>query len=168
MFFVGNHAATNIVFEIRSPYFADVRIGFIFEKPQSMRLFSLSLAVTLAFLGCTRTPVRADHHRHGQRGTRATHCHHEPANAVVVPAADEDVFITYGDRVGPDDRVQTNFDGEFAFYGLRPGAYTVYVYSEDTLPPFNNSPDIAIVRQFEIEAGDEAVDIGALRIYKDI
>jgi hypothetical protein len=44
----------------------------------------------------------------------------------------------------------------------------VYVYSEDTLPPFNNSPDIAIVRQFEIEAGEEAVDIGALRIYKDI
>ena len=134
-----------------------------------MRLFSLSLAVSLALLGCTRTP--------GEGGIATVTGNVEleqrivitnPANAVVVPAADEDVFITYGDRVGPDDRVQTNFDGEFAFYGLRPGAYTVYVYSEDTLPPFNNSPDIAIVRQFEIEAGEEAVDIGALRIYKDI
>lgn len=134
-----------------------------------MRLISLSLAVTLALFGCTRTP--------GEGGIATVTGNVEleqrivitnPANAVVVPAADEDVFITYGDRVGPDDRVQTNFDGEFAFYGLRPGAYTVYVYSEDTLPPFNNAPDIAIVRQFEIEEGEEAVDIGALRIYKDI
>ena len=44
----------------------------------------------------------------------------------------------------------------------------MYVYSEDTLPPFNNAPDIAIVREFEIEAGEEALDIGTLRIYKDI
>ena len=137
-----------------------------------MRLFSLSLAVSLALLGCTRTP--------GEGGITTVTGSVEleqrlvitnPTPSVVLPAADEDVFITYGDRVGPDDRVQTNFDGEFAFYGLRPGAYTVYVYSEDTLPPLpplNTSPDIAIVRQFEIEAGEEAVDIGALRIYKGI
>ena len=92
-----------------------------------MRIFLLSLAVTIALVGCTRTP--------GEGGIATVTGNVEleqrivitnPANAVVVPAADEDVFITYGDRVGPDDRVQTNFDGEFAFYGLRPGAYTAY------------------------------------------
>jgi hypothetical protein len=134
-----------------------------------MRIFYLSLAVTVTLFGCTRTP--------GEGGIATVTGNVEleqrivisnPADAIVAPAADEDVFITYGDRVGPDDRVQTNFDGEFAFYGLRPGVYTVYVYSEDTLPLFNNAPDIAIVREFEIASGEESVDLGALRIFKDI
>lgn len=91
-----------------------------------------------------------------------------PLNAIVAPAADEDVYIVYGDRVGPDDRVQTNYDGEFAFYGLRPGDYHIYVYSEDTLPPFNNAPDVAITLDFTIDKGDEQVDLGTIRIFKDI
>lgn len=139
------------------------------KKPNPMRtIFSAVVAFTL-FIGCTRTP--------GEGGVATVMGSVEleqrvvitnPANAVVTAAADEDVFITYGDRVGPDDRVRTNYDGEFAFYGLRPGAYTVYVYSEDTLPPFNNAPDIAIVRQFEILDGEEQVELAPIRIYKDI
>ena len=92
----------------------------------------------------------------------------QPSSAPPYPATDHNVFLIYGDNVGPDDNVETNHEGDFVFPWLRPGEYTVYVYSEDTLPLFNNAPDIAIVREFEIEAGEEAVDIGALRIYKDI
>ena len=134
-----------------------------------MHKFFLALAAAVLFWGCTRTP--------GEGGIATVRGSVEleqrvvitnPSNAIVAPAADEDVFIIYGDRVGPDDRVQTNYDGEFAFYGLRPGSYTVYVYSEDTLPPFNNAPDIAIVREFEILDGDEEVVLAPLRIYKDI
>lgn len=47
-------------------------------------------------------------------------------------AADEDVFIIYGDHISPDDKVVTNYDGEFEFRNLRPGDYTIYVYSKDT------------------------------------
>ena len=123
----------------------------------------------VAFCGCTRTA--------GEGGVATVRGMVEmehrvvitnPAGAVVTPAADEDVFITYGDRVGPDDRVQTNYDGEFAFYGLRPGDYTIFVYSEDTLPPFNNAPDMAVVREFTIESGVEEVVLEPLRVYKDI
>lgn len=49
-----------------------------------------------------------------------------------LPAADEDVFIVYGNHVSPDDKVVTNYDGEFEFRNLRPGEYTIYVYSKDT------------------------------------
>ena len=91
-----------------------------------------------------------------------------PSNATVIPAADQDVYIAYGDRVGPDDRVRTNYDGEFAFYGLRPGDYTIYVYSEDTMPTSNNAPDVAIIRELTIEQGEEEVDLGTIRIYEDI
>ena len=91
-----------------------------------------------------------------------------PSGAVLAPAADQEVFITYGDRVGPDDRIHTNYDGEFAFYGLRTGDYTVFVYSEDTMPAFNNAPKVAIVRALTVESRDEEVDLGAIRIYEDI
>ena len=97
------------------------------------------LAYTIIAIGCTRTP-----------------------------GADEDVFIIYGDRVGPDDRVQTNFDGEFSFYGMRTGDYTVYVYSEDTMPAFNNAPKVAIIRDLTITSRDEEYDLGTLRIFEDI
>ncbi len=49
-----------------------------------------------------------------------------------VDAADRDVYIIYGDHTSPDDRVQTNYDGEYEFLNLRPGSYTVYTFSKDT------------------------------------
>ena len=48
------------------------------------------------------------------------------------PATDHNVFIVYGDNVGPDDQVETNAQGDFMFPWLRPGEYTIYTYSEDT------------------------------------
>lgn len=93
-----------------------------------------------------------------------------PNPAELAPAADHEVFITYGDRVGPDDRINTNYDGEFAFYGLRTGDYTVYVYSEDTMPLFNNprKVPVAVVREIIVESRDEEVDLGVFRIYEEI
>ena len=123
----------------------------------------------LAFSGCTRTA--------GEGGVTTITGNVEleqrivitnPLNAIVVPAVDEDVFITYGDRVGPDDRVRTNYDGDFAFYELRPGDYTIYVYSEDTMPQNNSAPDVAIIRQLTIDEGAHTVELDALRIYEDI
>lgn len=91
-----------------------------------------------------------------------------PAGAVRFPGADVDVFITYGDRVGPDDKVEANFDGEFAFYGLMPGSYTVYVYSEDTLPQVVQAPEIAVAVAVEVADRREEVDLGTLRIFKEL
>src|SRR5215510_7580295 len=45
-------------------------------------------------------------------------------------AADEDVFIIYGDDISYGDRIRTGPDGVFEFKYLREGDYTVYVYSE--------------------------------------
>ena len=46
--------------------------------------------------------------------------------------------------------------------------YTVYVYSEDTLPAFNNTPKIAIIQEVTVLDRDEALDLGVLRIFEDI
>ena len=51
---------------------------------------------------------------------------------------------------------------------MRTGDYTLYVYSEDTMPTFNNAPKVAIIRELTITSRDEEYDLGVLRIFEDI
>ena len=77
-------------------------------------------------------------------------------------AADEDVFIIYGDEDNYyDDSYNTSFDGSFRFQYLRPGIYMVFVYSDciscpsgteaisQTVEITGNNQDI-ILEDFEI------------------
>ncbi|NNE54483.1 MAG: hypothetical protein HKN32_00585 [Flavobacteriales bacterium] len=83
-----------------------------------------------------------------------------------VPGADEDVFIIYGDHISPDDQIETNFDGEFEFRNLRPGDYTLYVYSSDTTGDPEAHPNrMPISVDVTIENRNESIDLGILRIY---
>ena len=45
-------------------------------------------------------------------------------------AADEEVYIIYGDDLSYGERIRTGPNGVFEFKYLREGDYTVYVYSE--------------------------------------
>jgi hypothetical protein len=83
------------------------------------------------------------------------------------PAADEDVYIQYGDHVSPDDKVQTNYDGEFEFLYLRPGKYTVYVFSKDTnavAVPWDED-HMTILQELEITEGNQSVVAADMTIY---
>jgi hypothetical protein len=64
-----------------------------------------------------------------------------------VDAADYDVFIRYGDNVSPDDRVWTNYEGDFEFMNLRKGSYTIYVYSRDTTGISGVDPERMVIKQ---------------------
>jgi hypothetical protein len=48
------------------------------------------------------------------------------------PAADEDVYLIYGNQPGYGERTKTNYKGEFEFKYLQAGSYTIYTYSKDT------------------------------------
>ncbi len=50
----------------------------------------------------------------------------------IYPAADEDVYIIYGDDRSYSERVRSNYSGVYEFKYLRPGDYTIYVYSKDS------------------------------------
>ncbi|MFN8863033.1 MAG: hypothetical protein ACK500_09050 [Flavobacteriales bacterium] len=81
-----------------------------------------------------------------------------PATAqYTVNAADQDVYIIYGDNVSPDDRIWTNYKGEFEFMNLREGKYTVYVYSRDTTGVPTVDPERMVVKK-EIEIGKKEND----------
>jgi len=90
------------------------------------------------------------------------------SNYDTIPATDEEVFIVYGENVSPDERVFTNPDGDFAFNWLRSGAYTLYVYSEDTSDVANPLPEVAITTTVTIEDRKEEVDAGTITIYKEL
>lgn len=82
------------------------------------------------------------------------------------PAPDEDIWIIYGENISPDDRERTNFDGEFEIRFLRPGDYTLYVYSRDTTGLPNTSPNrMPIIREFTIDQRREQLDLGDIVIY---
>lgn len=83
------------------------------------------------------------------------------------PAADEDVYIIYDDHVSPDDRVQTNYNGEYEFLYLRPGKYKVYVFSKDTnavAVPWDED-HMTVLQELEITDGHQQVLAADMTIY---
>jgi hypothetical protein len=91
-----------------------------------------------------------------------------PSTAIgTFPAADEDVYIIYGDHVSPDDRVQTNYNGEYEFLYLRPGKYTVYAFSADTnsvAVPWDED-HMTVLQELEITDGDQTIVAADMTLY---
>lgn len=88
------------------------------------------------------------------------------------PGADEEIYIIYGDNISYSERIRSSYDGGFQFKYLRPGSYTIYVYSEDSAaivgPPANpNAPKEAIVLDVEITEQHQDIDVGTLVILKN-
>jgi len=81
-------------------------------------------------------------------------------------AADQDVYIIYGDEVSPGDRAWTNFEGEYEFLNLREGKYTVYLYSRDTTGQVGVDPERMVVkREVEITDRKEIIEVEDLTVY---
>ena len=84
------------------------------------------------------------------------------------PAADEDVFVIFGDNLSPDERVLTSYDGQFEFQFLRRGNYTIYVYSGDTTGQVGVDQNrMPIIREVEITERREEIDLGEIWIYDE-
>jgi len=107
------------------------------------------------------------HHGHVEEEARLVLTNGNSAQGDPYPARDHNVFLIYGDNVGPDDQVETNHEGNFVFPWLRPGDYTVYVYSEDTLGT-NPPQDLVVLQQVSIESATETVVLDTLRVYKEL
>lgn len=85
------------------------------------------------------------------------------------PAADEDVYIIYGNHISPDDRVQTNYNGEYEFLYLRPGKYKVYTFSKDTnavAVPWDED-HMTVIQELEITDKNQQVIAADMTIYEE-
>lgn len=131
-------------------------------------LFFLTLA--LAFSACKKDPGT------GGAGTISGTISKEirvvltnPATSLyTVPAADVDVYIVYGEHVSPDDKVVTDYNGEFEFRNLRKGKYTIYVYSRDTTgqnPPTIDPTKMVVLQEVELTDNEDHAVVSDLTIY---
>jgi hypothetical protein len=74
------------------------------------------------------------------------------------------VYIIYGDDASYGDRIRSGQDGVFEFKYLRPGKYTVYVYSDKKQTTSDQSPTEAIKQVIEITGKKQTIDAGKFTV----
>jgi hypothetical protein len=80
-------------------------------------------------------------------------------------AADEWVYIRFGNSSGYNKRVRTAFDGSFEFPELRKGGYTVFTYSKDQTQT-SISGTIEVIANIEITGRNMLIELDDLVINK--
>jgi hypothetical protein len=132
------------------------------------KFIGLSIFTVLLLAGCTKEP--GDGGNSSVKGVLEKEIRIVLSNPATyqftVPAADEDVYIVYGDHLSPDDRIATNYNGEFEFLNLRKGKYTIYVYSKDTTGLSGVDPDRMVIKhEVEITEKNQEITVPLLTIY---
>lgn len=79
-------------------------------------------------------------------------------------AMDEDVYIVYGDNVGFDDKVETDYLGNYRFDYLRPGKYTIFVYSKDSTMSTINGETV-VLKEVEITESNQVLTVPQIVIF---
>lgn len=71
-------------------------------------------------------------------------------------AAEERVYIVYGDNSIYDDETRTHYDGSFQFKYLKSGDYTVFVYSDcDTCA----SKKTTVIKEVNLDKNNSMVEM---------
>jgi hypothetical protein len=133
-----------------------------------MKKISLFALLVMALAGCTKDP--GDGGNSSIKGLLEKEIRIVLSNPATyqytVPGADEDVYIVYGDNLSPDDRISTNYNGEYEFLNLRKGKYTIYVYSKDTTGLSGVDPDLMVMKhEVEITEKNQEITVPLLTIY---
>ncbi|PLX09088.1 MAG: hypothetical protein C0596_04625 [Marinilabiliales bacterium] len=80
-------------------------------------------------------------------------------------AMEEDVYIVYGDNVGYDDKTETDYLGNYRFNYLRPGKYTIFVYSKDSTMSTINGETV-VLKEVEITESNQVLTVPQIIIFK--
>ena len=136
---------------------------------RNSRSLVLSLCTFLCLGGCVQTPGE------GGRGSIVGHIQEEARLVLTNPspaappyaATALDVFLIFGEKMGPDDQVETNHQGDFVFPWLRPGDYTVYTYSKDTSGVMP-ARDMVVLQAVTIESNTQTVTLDTLTVFDNI
>ena len=80
------------------------------------------------------------------------------------PAADEDVYIIYGNENSfYDNDVKTSYDGSFEFRYLQKGNYQVFVYEDCQTCA---SGDTVVMNTINVSEKNQVVDLGEIIVRK--
>ncbi len=78
-------------------------------------------------------------------------------------ATEHEVYLTYNNHTYYDDRIRTQAEGVFEFGGLIPGAYLVFLHSDDVT---GESDKVTLTFEVTIDDLDQVVDLGEIIIEK--
>lgn len=97
------------------------------------------------------------------KGTLSIHQYNDDFSTLVnsLAAADENVYIQYGNSETVSDDVETSYDGSFEFEYLYEGDYTLFYYSKDSLNPL--SPKKEVLVEVHLDKGANK-DLGELTL----
>jgi hypothetical protein len=82
-----------------------------------------------------------------------------------VPAADENIYIIYGNDDFVSDKVTTSYDGSFEFEYLMPGNYKILAYTEDSSG--NLGKKASVIREIKVEKS-KTITVDTMYIIKSI
>jgi hypothetical protein len=81
-------------------------------------------------------------------------------------AADEDVFLIYGDEDAfYDDDLKTSYDGSYVFNYLQKGNYTLFIYEDCNTCPSGKKE---ILIPIEITERNQIIDLDTIVIKKQL
>lgn len=122
--------------------------------------------LTLVFLGCKKEAGEGGNARIYGKILEADYNSDFTVLISELPATDTYVYIKYGAKgEGFDDRVKTDYEGNFSFDFLYPGDYELYVYSRDS--SFQNLSGETVVKQVvKIEGRKESVQASTMTLLK--
>ncbi|MFA5972891.1 MAG: hypothetical protein WC780_11110 [Lentimicrobiaceae bacterium] len=83
----------------------------------------------------------------------------------IYPAADEDVYLIYGEDRSYSERIRSNYDGIYEFKYLRPGDYTIYVYSKDSTLTLV-SGIYPVIKKVRIDKNRQTVEVDDIKIFR--
>jgi hypothetical protein len=79
----------------------------------------------------------------------------------------KDIYIIYSDNESDfyDDKVESNWNGQYKFDFLRKGKYIIFTYADST-DALNNNYDFPIFKHIEIEANNSSYNLSDFVINK--
>lgn len=83
------------------------------------------------------------------------------------PAADEDVFISYGNSGLADDKAGTSANGNYKFANLTAGDYILSVYSDDTASNVKD-PKLCFTQSISLDDKKTEASVDTFFIYKHV
>ncbi|HDR67522.1 MAG TPA: hypothetical protein ENN61_00570 [Bacteroidaceae bacterium] len=116
-------------------------------------------ALSVPFISCERTEGSGG--TGNISGTLVTQFYNDDYSLLVEerPAADEEIFIVYGDQEVIGQRLRASNTGKFLFNFLRSGSYTIFYLSEDSTTKIRD--DVAISLEVQLGNGEDK-DLGKL------
>ena len=142
----------------------------MFERDMKKYILSIAIGAAMLFSQCQKEPGDgglATIKGVINREYRSVLSNPSTVLGEQLPAMDQEVYIVFGDNISPDEKVVTNYKGEFSFTGLRKGDYTIYTYSQDTSATQTAAlSPMSIVISAKVTERDQVKELDPMVVYE--